>query len=82
MSAIPVFALHQWSHAELTERVVQLTLADDTDSFEWHRLDQEVQARLADDYVDRSAPIAAAGRFRPVLVVNFDIEQRAPDAWD
>lgn len=68
MSAKPIFALDQWSHTELTERVVQLALANDTDSFEWHRLDQEVQNRLADDYVDRTSPAAPAGRFRPVLV--------------
>ena len=72
MSANPVFALQQWSHAALTERVVELALADMTDSFEWHCLDQEVQSRLADDYVDRSSPVAPAGRFRPILVANID----------
>lgn len=74
MSADPVFALHQWSHAQVTERVVELALANDTDSFEWHCLDLEVQSRLADDYIDRnpSAPSAPVGRFRPILVVNIE----------
>ncbi|MEO6064802.1 MAG: hypothetical protein ABIP49_03340 [Lysobacterales bacterium] len=74
MSANPVFALHQWTHAQVTERIVELALADDTDSFEWHCLDREVQNRLANDYVDRNpnAPSPPPGRFRPVLIVNIE----------
>ncbi len=72
MSANPVFSLHQWSDAELAERVVHLALAYQTDSFEWNCLDQEVQNRLADDYADRDAPPAPAGRFRPTLVANIE----------
>jgi len=72
MSANPVFALHQWTHDALTQRVVFLALAGETDSFEWHCLDQEVQRRLADGYDDGTRPIGPVGRFRPVLVVNVD----------
>jgi len=72
MSANPVFSLNLWSHAALTERVVQLALDGDTDSFEWHCLDEEVQSRLAVDYAERDSSAPPAGRFRPVLVTNVE----------
>ncbi len=72
MSANPVFKINELTHDELSERVVFLALAGETDSFEWHCLDQEVHRRLAEDYADRDQPAGQPGRFRPVLVVNMD----------
>ncbi len=68
MSAKPVFSLNLWSHAELTERVGQLALDDQRDSFEWHCLDQEVLRRLIEDYAERPPSGTPAGGFHPVLV--------------
>ncbi len=72
MSANPVFHPDQLSDSSLSERVMQLAMSGDTDSFEWHCLDQELQRRLADDYVDRSIPAAPGGRFLPVLVGDVE----------
>lgn len=59
------------THEDLSQRVVELALAGQTDCFEWHCLDQEIQRRLQDDY-GRSDADGAVGRFRPVLVASSD----------
>lgn len=71
MSASPVFGPTQMSDEALSKRVVEMSLEGQTDSFEWHCLDEEVQRRLAEDYVDSTAAAAASGRFKPVLVAKI-----------
>ncbi len=71
MSANPAFSHSELNHADLSQRVVELALAGDTESFEWHCLDREVQRRLGDDY-GRTDGDGAVGRFRPVLVSSTD----------
>jgi len=71
MSASPVFGPTQLSDEALSRRIAEMSLEGQTESFEWHCLDQEVQRRLAEDYVDSSAAATAMGRFKPVLVANI-----------